>query len=284
MLWRYIAGNNLYHALNVASRLTKCGYIPIINYTTEEATSTKHAAQNMLEYENMFTRLENKQNNIKVALKLSQFMFNERLINIAVSMFASNNIQVFIDAESNNNYDRYSNITKNLIIEYNSDKVNILKTYQMYRLDSYKELYRDIIEFDKIKIYHGIKLVRGAYYYSEKHGSHLYTSQELTHSNYNNAIYMINKNSSQTTYCVLATHNDTSIQKALTILNDSNNYDRFKFASLYGMNNYITKNNKIIDSRVEKMVYIPYGPYKEMLPYLSRRLYENSDMLRYMIG
>ena len=29
--------------------------------------------------------------------------------------------------------------------------------------------------------------------------------------------------------------------------------------------------------------YIPYGPYIEMLPYLSRRLYENIDIMKYSI-
>lgn len=28
-------------------------------------------------------------------------------------------------------------------------------------------------------------------------------------------------------------------------------------------------------------VYIPYGSYREMIPYLIRRLYENIDMLKY---
>ena len=29
-------------------------------------------------------------------------------------------------------------------------------------------------------------------------------------------------------------------------------------------------------------VYIPYGPYTQMIPYLTRRMYENMDMLKYM--
>ena len=29
-------------------------------------------------------------------------------------------------------------------------------------------------------------------------------------------------------------------------------------------------------------VYIPYGPYKQMIPYLGRRLYENLDTIKYM--
>ena len=31
-----------------------------------------------------------------------------------------------------------------------------------------------------------------------------------------------------------------------------------------------------------KATYIPYGPYKEMIPYLIRRLYENIDQIKYI--
>ena len=49
---------------------------------------------------------------------------------------------------------------------------------------------------------------------------------------------------------------------------------------LLGMNNDILE--RFTNSGEKVNVYIPYGPYKYMLPYLSRRLYENIDILRYM--
>ena len=30
-------------------------------------------------------------------------------------------------------------------------------------------------------------------------------------------------------------------------------------------------------------VYLPYGPYSKMLPYLTRRLYENIDSVKYIL-
>lgn len=283
MLWRYVAGNKLEHAFSVSRKLINKNYLPIINYTTETAKCEYDKINNKLEYEELFKNIKNSDipnTDIRVAIKLSQFSFNETIIDNVVSMFCSENIQVLIDAENNDNYDLYNNITNSLINDYNRDNINIIKTYQMYRRDSYNTLLKDIIDFNKNNKLHGIKLVRGAYYYSEKYDGHLYNDINETHNNYNNALYLLN-NTKNITQCILATHNDTSIKKALNIISISNNYDKFNFASLYGMNNYTTRNNI---KNIKKMVYIPYGSYKEMLPYLTRRLYENSNIVNYMFN
>lgn len=289
MLWRYVAGNKLHHAINVCKQILEKDYIPIINYTTESAKNKYDTINNKLEYEKIFKNLKNLKDNdisnntisdIRIAIKLSQFSFDESIINNVVSMFCSKNIQVLIDAEDNNNYDIYNNISNHLINKYNNDKVNILKTYQMYRRDSYNNLVSDILYFNKNDKYHGIKLVRGAYYYSEKCYGHLYNDINETHNNYNEAIKLIN-NTRDMTHCILATHNDISIKKALNIMSLSNEYNKFQFASLYGMNNYITRNNI---KNIKKMVYIPYGEYSKIIPYLTRRLYENNNMINYMLN
>ena len=301
MIWKYIAGNNVKQAIRVSKNLVNFKYIPIINYTTEMAITKNDAIFNCLEYENILTNMKNTETTYLsyVAIKLSQFMFCERLIDTTVNMFTSNNIKVLIDAEDNQNNDRYNNISCNLINQYNNDSLQIYKTYQMYRKDSYKTLYRDILRCYKKNKYHGIKLVRGAYYYNEKNEGHLYNNILDTHNNYNKAIDLINNITFNKTNIIIASHNTESIKKTLDILQYNNDIDKFKFASLYGMNNYITNNynynynynnntinnntiNNNIINNVDKMIYVPYGSYNTIIPYLSRRLYENSSMLKYM--
>tara|TARA_Y100000389_G_scaffold199595_1_gene238301 strand:- start:2388 stop:3239 length:852 start_codon:yes stop_codon:yes gene_type:complete len=283
MLWRYVSGNKLEHAIIASKNLINKNYLPIINYISESAKNKNDIISNKLEYEEILKNIRNNHisnNDIHIAIKLSQFSFNETIIENVVSMFYNENIKVLLDAENNEYYDRYNNISNILINNYNSNKVNIIKTYQMYRRDSYNTLLSDIIYFNKNNKYHGIKLVRGAYYYREKYYGNLYNDINDTHNNYNKAIYLIN-NTKNTTECILATHNDISIKKALNIMSISNDYNKFSFANLYGMNNYITRNNI---KNIKKMVYIPYGAYKEIIPYLSRRLYENNSMIRYMFN
>ena len=53
----------------------------------------------------------------------------------------------------------------------------------------------------------------------------------------------------------------------------------FKVAHLMGMNE---RNMKKYKEKINIGTYVPYGPYKEMIPYLSRRLYENIDNVKYI--
>jgi proline dehydrogenase len=142
----------------------------------------------------------------------------------------------------------------------------------MYRKDSLLELYDDIKYFNNSNCLFSSKLVRGAYYNSEYKDGHLFNKKEDTDNNYNLGI--IKCNEYNTIHNIIASHNIKSITLAKDLNKDSN---KFIIANLMGMNqNYMNNLN------VKKATYIPYGPYKEMIPYLTRRLYENIDSIKYM--
>ena len=154
----------------------------------------------------------------------------------------------------------------------------VLKTYQMYRKDGLETLENDLIH-SRINEYHlGIKLVRGAYFHTEKEQGHLFTEKKLTDESYNKGILMIGENNFNT-YTLLATHNIDSVRLGY-MYNKNANRCLFEFAHLMGMQE---ENYQELANVGEKVnVYIPYGPYTQMIPYLTRRMYENMDMLKYM--
>jgi len=272
MLFRYVAGNNYKHALNIGKKNIKLGVIPIINYITE---NSKHNFNNVLnQYTNLLNYIDN---SYMIALKLSSLNFNKFAAYSIADICKQKNIKLIIDAEEDKNIEQYRNIVNIMIRKYNisySNNFTVIKTYQMYRKDSLLELYDDIKYFNNSNCFFSSKLVRGAYYNSEYKEGHLFNKKEDTDNNYNLGIIKCNEN--KTFNNIIASHNIKSIELAKKL----NNNNKFIIANLMGMNeNYMKKLN---NSNTKRAIYIPYGPYKEMIPYLTRRLYENIDQIKYI--
>ena len=119
----------------------------------------------------------------------------------------------------------------------------------------------------------------GAYWNNEKDTGELYINKRDTDYNYDNTISYLYDKKMKKNSIILATHNSLSINTGIfynqTMLNKSN---QFEFGHLLGMKE--KKYNNISDGKIN--VYIPYGPYYKMIPYLLRRLYENIDTIKYL--
>ena len=269
---RFIAGNSIQHVLPVAKRVLDNTKWPIINYAIEHTSLPEGVFH---EHMQLIKHLDY---HYKIAIKVSSFGFDEDLIDALVEKFVGKNFRVIIDAEDNIHHDQYQDISNHVMQKHNKYIPYVVKTYQMYRKDGLETLERDLID-SRIKDYHlGIKMVRGAYYHAEKKDGHLFTEKHLTDESYNKGILTIGQNNVNT-YTILATHNFDSVRLGYMY----NRYAKrrvFEFAHLMGMQeeNY----QGLVDLGQKINVYIPYGPYRQMLPYLTRRLYENIDMIRYM--
>lgn len=266
---RYIAGNNICKAVNFCKKIKN--KTPIINYISENN-------KNENDVHNEYIKLiKNIKPQYQIALKLSSLNFNRVLINNIVDECITKKIKIIIDAEDNDNVNKYRNICNDLMFIYNSTDCNIIKTYQLYRLDSFDELRYDINFMKRRNKFLATKLVRGAYWNTEKNTGNLFINKEDTDNNYNKAIYLCND--FDVKYNIIASHNKKSIDLAIS-LNNQNLYNRFIIAHLMGMNErYIKK----IQGKTDISVYVPYGPYNEAIPYLTRRLYENIDNIKYLM-
>lgn len=271
---KYFAGNTRSKVLAYGKKMLKINKSPIINYIVENNKFSTNDGNMKYRVYNEYSKLfEDIDSNYKIALKLSSLDFDINLMDKLMDRYRVKSIPIIIDAEDNDNYQKYREITNRLIYKYNHKEANIIKTYQMYRKDSIDELKDDLKFMAKNNKILCPKIVRGAYYNAEKQEGHLFTNKEDTDLSYSNALFeCYNANNP---YNIVATHNIESLHLAEHLNKDK----IFSLAHLMGMNEKYMDNFKIHN---KVYTYIPYGPYNEMIPYLTRRLYENIDSVKYI--
>jgi proline dehydrogenase len=193
------------------------------------------------------------------------------------------NVSVFIDAEETWIQNTIDQLVKSLMEKYNRDKVVVYHTYQLYRKDKLQGLYDDHKEAIQKGYKLGAKLVRGAYMEKERERAQLmgYPSpiqgtKEDTDRDYNQAIEFCVDHYEEIASCN-GSHNLKSNQYEAELIASKGiqkNHANLNFCQLYGMSDYITFNLAQAGYNVAK--YVPYGPVKEVVPYLIRRAKENT--------
>lgn len=264
----FFAGNSRIQALRVGHQYLLRNKYPIINYAIEGTNQSDRVTQ---EYLQVIDKIPN--NNFSIALKLSSFNFDIQKVSRVISCAQHKNIKVYLDAEQDSYHQEYQDLTSLLMSNYNHKQTTILKTYQLYRLDSRKYLAKDLDMCSQNKYFFGAKLVRGAYWNTEYGTGNLFLEKKDTDNNYNQAILDIFTHPYPHQKILLATHNKLSSEIGQTL---SKKRNIFEFAHLQGMRE---KYYQQVSIEHPVSVYIPYGPYKEMIPYLGRRLYENLGII-----
>ena len=196
-----------------------------------------------------------------------------------------NQIKILVDAEESWLQDAIDDIVLKMMIKYNTDNTIVYNTSQMYRHDRLKylkELKKKSIE-NKFQI--GIKLVRGAYIEKENRRAKKYNykspiceSKHATDTNFNEgANFILSNLDNFSLFC--GSHNEKSIYNILDIMRESkmeNNNPKIWFGQLYGMSDNISFN--LAEEGYNVIKYLPFGPIKEVIPYLIRRAEENTSV------
>jgi len=206
-------------------------------------------------------------------------------LNEIFSYAKEKSVSVLVDAEDYMYQERIDDILLESMRRFNAEKAIIFTTLQMYRNDrlDYLDFIIEMAKRENFKI--GIKFVRGAYMEKERErakvGNYpdpINKSKEITDECFDAAILKSMENLGIISiFC--GTHNEDSVIKLVELMaknNIRNNDDRVYFSKLYGMRDNISFNLAAEDYNVAK--YLPYGPIKEVMPYLVRRAEENSSM------
>ncbi|MFN5418515.1 MAG: proline dehydrogenase family protein [Flavobacteriia bacterium] len=257
--------------------------------TIEKAKNSKHipfavfkvtgiAQHHILEKANLDESVLNESENFELQAIKSRV---ERICQKAFD----NDVAVFIDAEETWIQDIIDRLTEDMMLMFNKEKAIVFNTLQMYRHDRIDFLNKAIEKARANQFHYGIKLVRGAYMEKERdrakekgYLSPIQPDKFSSDRDYNLALEIIVKNIDILALCA-GTHNEES-SLFLTELLAKNNIEptdkRIYFAQLLGMSDHISYNLSNAMYNVAK--YVPYGPIKEVMPYLLRRADENTSV------
>lgn len=194
-------------------------------------------------------------------------------------------IAILIDAEESWMQDAADDLVTEMMRKYNKERAIVFNTLQMYRHDRLQYL-KDLHKIAQEEgFYIGMKVVRGAYMEKENeraktkgYPTPICASKEATDINYDAGVsYMLDHLNEMAIF--VGTHNEISsykVMNAISQLGIDRNDKRIWFGQLYGMSDNISYNLAAYNYNVAK--YLPFGPVRDVMPYLIRRAQENTSV------
>lgn len=195
------------------------------------------------------------------------------------------NVGVFVDAEETWIQDPVDALTILMMDSYNKEKCIVYNTTQHYRYDRLqflKDSYEAAVER---KFILGAKLVRGAYMERERkraaelgYPDPIQPDKASTDKDFDDGVRFCIAHLDKISL-VVASHNEESNMLAVELLQQQQmplKHPHVHWSQLYGMSDNITFNLAKAGCNVSK--YLPFGPIKDVIPYLMRRAQENTSI------
>lgn len=194
-------------------------------------------------------------------------------------------VALLIDGEESWMQDAADEIVTDMMRKYNKEKAIVFNTLQLYRHDRLDYLKKLHEQAKTEGFYIGMKLVRGAYMEKENkraeekgYPTPICESKEATDINYDaTVVYMMEHLDRMAIFA--GTHNELSSYKLIELMEAKGvlkNDNRIWFGQLYGMSDNISYNLAEHGYNVAK--YLPFGPVRDVMPYLIRRAEENTSV------
>jgi proline dehydrogenase len=192
---------------------------------------------------------------------------------------------VLIDAEETWIQYPVDAVTILMMDMFNKERPVVYNTTQHYRTDRQQFLKDSYAAAIERKFILGAKLVRGAYMEKERkraaeneYPSPIQPDKESTDKDFNDSVKFCIEHIDHIAL-IVASHNEYSNlyttqclqQKGLSL-----SHPHVHYSQLYGMSDNITFNLAHAGCSVSK--YLPFGPIKDVIPYLMRRAQENTSV------
>jgi proline dehydrogenase len=198
---------------------------------------------------------------------------------------AEKKIGVLIDAEETWIQDPVDALTILMMDTFNKERAVVYNTTQHYRTDRLSFLKDSYTAAAQRKFILGAKLVRGAYMEKERkramemgYPSPIQPDKESCDKDFNAGIQFCIEHIDRIAL-IVASHNEYSNLYTTQLLEQKTlplNHPHVHFSQLYGMSDNITFNLAHAGCSVSK--YLPFGPIKDVIPYLMRRAQENTSV------
>lgn len=194
-------------------------------------------------------------------------------------------VVLFFDAEESWIQDALDNLVETLMEKYNRQHGIVCNTVQLYRSDRLAYLQQQIQKAKSQQYIYGIKLVRGAYMEKERerateknYPSPIHKNKKAVDKDFDEAVNICLDNLDTVMVCIASQSEQSNLLAIQQI--DKKKIDRNTphviFSQLYGMGDNITFNLAAAGFNATK--YLPYGPVKDVVPYLIRRAEENTSV------
>ncbi|MBS3768921.1 MAG: proline dehydrogenase family protein [Bacteroidales bacterium] len=193
-------------------------------------------------------------------------------------------LPILIDAEEVCYQYIIDEVAREMMRKYNREKAIVFNTLQMYRWDRLDFLTKEFEVAQKENFKYGAKFVRGAYMekerkWAQQYGylSPIHPDKASTDRDYNDALKFSVENIEKIAI-FNGTHNESSSLYLVELMDKHQiprDDERIYFSQLFGMSDHISYNLANAGYNVAK--YLPYGPVKNVMPYLIRRAEENTS-------
>ena len=194
-------------------------------------------------------------------------------------------VEILIDAEESWMQDAVDDLVESMMQLYNTEVPIVYSTLQLYRWDRLDYLKQILKRSQENGFKLGFKIVRGAYMEKERERaedkgylSPICETKAATDANFNATLSYILEHLNDISLFI-GTHNEESSYLAMELMQSlqiAKNDNRVWFGQLYGMSDHISFN--LADHGYNVAKYVPFGPVKDVMPYLIRRAEENTSV------